>query len=274
MGMSAGQARLLTITQRLNDNERQAQSITNAKIRLSDDTAKVGEEYIQALNATQLNYATYDAEGNKIYQKLTAALLTQYSPLKTQYVIVNSNGQAMVSEEDAGNFENSNSLDEFLKNYDTDDDSAKTWYTNLWYRMNGDKSTKSAPSEQSWTVLSDADLNSTKWIQYALQNGLVTLEVAEYNDTENLENGVDNVEWTSVIYTSALDIVEGEPDDTALAKAEAEYNYALQQIQAKDKEYDNELKSLDTEHTALETEYDSVKQTIDKNVERSFKAFS
>ncbi len=274
MGMSAGQARLLTITQRLNDNERQAQSITNAKMRLSDSTARVGEEYLEALNATQLNYTTYDSEGNKISQKLTAAMLTQYSELKTQYVIVNSYGQAMVSEADAGNFENSNSLEEFLQNYDTDDSSAKNWYTNLWYRMNGNNDTKSPASEQSWTVLSDADLNSTKWIQYALQNGTVTLEVAQYAETSDDENAVDNIEWKSVIYTSALDIVETDADDSTLAKAEAEYNYALQQIQAKDKEYDNELKALDTEHTALETEYDSVKQTIEKNVERSFKAFS
>ena len=45
-------------------------------------------------------------------------------------------------------------------------------------------------------------------------------------------------------------------------------------IQSKDKEYETELKKLDTEHNALQTEYDSIKGVIEKNVERGFKAFS
>ena len=42
----------------------------------------------------------------------------------------------------------------------------------------------------------------------------------------------------------------------------------------KDKKYEQDLKKLDTEHTALQTEYDSIKEVLSKNVERSFKAFS
>ena len=57
-------------------------------------------------------------------------------------------------------------------------------------------------------------------------------------------------------------------------RAEVKYNTALKEIEAKDKQYDTDLKNLDTEHSALQTEYDSIKSTIDKNVERSFKAFS
>lgn len=270
MGMAAGQARLLSITQRLNDNELKAQSITRAKTRLSDSMSAIGDEYIEALNRTQLKYSTYDADGNVSYQKLTGALLTEYSPLKNQYVIVNAFGQAMVSEKDASNFENSSSLEEFLEKYDAN---AKDWYTNLWYRMNGNDDSKSSASQQSWTILSDADMNSSKWIQYALQSGVVTLEQAQYTEQDETENSKENIEWKSVTYTSALDIVE-ESVDTDLAKAEAEYNLALQEIQSKDKVYDSQLKQLDTEHSALETEYDSVKTTVEKNMERSFKAFS
>ena len=74
MGMAAGQARLFSITQRLNDNELKAQSITRAKTRLSDSMSAIGDEYIEALNRTQLKYSTYDADGNVSYQKLTGAL--------------------------------------------------------------------------------------------------------------------------------------------------------------------------------------------------------
>ena len=271
MGMSAAQARLLTITQRINNNELSAQSITNAKTRLSMDTQEISEKYVQALDKEQLNYTYYDAQGNKTTQRLTAALLTQYGELKNQYVIVNSYGQAMVSEEEAENFKNSNNLEEFLEKFDTEDETEKSWYTNLWYRMNGQKDNKSSAIEQSWTVISDADLNSTSWIQHALETGAITLEQAKV-DEENEELN-DKISWVAVSYNSAADITE-TTDDSEIAKAEAEYNYEMQKIQAKDKEYDNELKLLDTEHTALESEYESVKSTLQKNVERSFKTFS
>lgn len=272
MGMSAGQARLLSITQRINDNERRAQSISDAKMRLSDATTEIGNTYIKALNRNQLKFSTYDSDGNKTTQKLTGALLTQYGELKNQYVIVNAAGQAMVSESDSANYKNSKNLEEFLTNYNVDNSGEKTWYTNLWYRMNGDKDDKTSTSEQSWTTLSDSDMNSSKWIQYALESGIVTLEQVKYANSSTNEIN-DKGEWTSVIYTSALDITE-ESDDTDLAKAEAEYNAALQNLESKDKQYDNELKNLDTEHSALQSEYESVQTTIQKNVERSFKAFS
>ena len=65
-----------------------------------------------------------------------------------------------------------------------------------------------------------------------------------------------------------------ETDELAIAKAQADYEDKTKAIQSKDKEHDSDLKKLDTEHNALQTEYDSLKAVIEKNVERSFKAFS
>ena len=42
----------------------------------------------------------------------------------------------------------------------------------------------------------------------------------------------------------------------------------------KDNIFDMQLRKLDTEHNALQTEYDSVKSIIDKNVEKTFNTFS
>ena len=58
MGMSASQARLLTITARLHDVEYQAQSIQNAKIQLATQEDKIQQEYLDALDATTLTYKT------------------------------------------------------------------------------------------------------------------------------------------------------------------------------------------------------------------------
>ena len=48
----------------------------------------------------------------------------------------------------------------------------------------------------------------------------------------------------------------------------------MKDIDAKDSMYDIQLKNIDTEHTALQTEYDSVAKVISKNVEKSFNIFN
>ena len=48
---------------------------------------------------------------------LTGSVLTTYGELKNQYGLINTAGQILVSETDAANFENSNTLEEFLEKY-------------------------------------------------------------------------------------------------------------------------------------------------------------
>ena len=117
MGMSASQARLLSITARLNHVELETQYLSNAKIRLSDSTQKASDKYVAALNKTEYLYNYYNAAGDKITMPLTGAALTTYGELKNQYGLINSAGQILVSETDAANFQNSNTLEEFLEKY-------------------------------------------------------------------------------------------------------------------------------------------------------------
>ena len=74
---------------------------------------------------------------------------------------------------------------------------------------------------------------------------------------------------TYVGYTESTAI-----DSKALAKAEAEYEYKMKQIDQKDEKFDMDLSKLETERTALTTEYDSVKKVIQDNIERTFGIFS
>ena len=50
MGMSASQARLLSITSRMNDIEFKSQQVANTKIRLADESEQVANAYTKALN--------------------------------------------------------------------------------------------------------------------------------------------------------------------------------------------------------------------------------
>lgn len=167
------------------------------------------------------------------------------------------------------------------------DQDASQWYVNLWHRMNGESDFKSgtgaeqgfagwisdSKTNENYTVLEDGLMNSPEWLKFALEHGAITLEKVQFSDPSIAGDGLKNVQWVSTIYSSVTDIVE-QKNEKAATLAEVRYNQAMREIESKDKEYDNQIKLLDTEHNALQTEYDSVKGTIEKNVERTFKAFS
>ena len=560
MGLSASQARLLSITSRLSDNELRSQTITTAKMSLSSRTTEASAAYMDALSSTNLLFTTYDSAGNKVTEKLTGTSLSQYAPLKNQYGLINQNNQILVSELDATNYENSANLEEFLdkygvlqpegsgsivevknpeydvaweeydkeygewkakepnkydekywyettstddelyrkfraasqscynnalggsagcylhvlahlidlecdgddalasaypKNYKTTldqditinafhingsaingagmsddmvevsqavcdtsdviyaaendeikqklidilndpdatqedinneilmnnyyvDDSGEIqlktlkqkcidmfyvlsnyntlgldydsvliplletfqddmeqaftkevfdkdlyeddynawleeepdkpdvayyiekevreiidkdkgqWYVNLWHRMNGESDIKVGTTDENgnvvtddktssglprYKVLEDGLMNSPEWLQYALNNGTITLERVDFTDPTEEGTGLADCTWNSIIWTSSTDITE-EENEAAVAAAEVQYEQALRDIEAKDKQYDNQLKILDTEHNALQTEYDSVKSVIEKTIERNLKLYS
>ena len=178
------------------------------------------------------------------------------------------------------------------------------WYINLWHRMNGPsiykvtlegydngihdpendgtiegdnvKSPTNGRTESGlplYKVLEDGLMNNAEWLQYALRNGKVTLERVDFTEPTEYGTGLDKYTWNSIQWTNAADITESQ-NEAAITKAEVEYEQALNDIQAKDKQYDNQLKILDTEHNALQTEYDSIKSIIEKTVERNLKLYS
>ena len=63
-------------------------------------------------------------------------------------------------------------------------------------------------------------------------------------------------------------------DDTLIAQAEAKYSTEKAKLNSKEETLDMKMKNLDTEISSLTTEYDTVKNTISKNVEKSFKRYN
>ena len=116
----------------------------------------------------------------------------------------------------------------------------------------------------------DAASNSD-WLQNMIQCGKITLEIVntdKTNDKVTFSTSSPSSD-TYVSYTETTSI-----DKTALAKAEAEYEHATKQIDAKDKQYDMKLSELETEREALTTQHDSLKKVISDNIERTFGIFS
>ncbi len=137
MGMAAGQARLLSITSRMSDNELRAQIINNEKMRLATKSSQVSEAYTAALNDAQMMFTNYDADNNATYQQLTFNALTAYNPYNNQYAISNASGQVLVSENDAVNFKAANGdLNKFLGYYGLE--YSTTYFDNLNEYANAD----------------------------------------------------------------------------------------------------------------------------------------
>ncbi len=68
--------------------------------------------------------------------------------------------------------------------------------------------------------------------------------------------------------------VQEVKDERQIAMAEVTYQQRMRDLERKDKMLDMELKKIDTEHNALQTEYDSIKGIISKNIEKTFSMFS
>ena len=126
---------------------------------------------------------------------------------------------------------------------------------------------------QSYAILEDGLMNDPEWIAFALKNSVITMEQVQYSNPNEAGTGLKNVAWTSIVYTSMTEMSE-ETSEKKRTKAEVIYEQAQRDIEELDKKYDNDLKQLDTEHNALQTEYESIQNVINKNVERTFKTFS
>lgn len=187
-------------------------------------------------------------------------------------------------------------------NISLNDKDKAQWYTNLWYSMNGSDTANKVQTttlvynnkeetihtvddiEKSgkggtYEVFEDMNLfKSDDWLQFALEHGMVSMVQAQYTNP-SADSGKfpeltsEGITWKSIIYTNASDI-KSQEDEVAIALAEVKYKNAITEIENKDKKFDQDLKKLDTEHTAIQTEYDSIKEVISKNIDRSFKAFS
>lgn len=126
------------------------------------------------------------------------------------------------------------------------------WYTNLFNKV----------EQSGYKTLEKGLASSQDWIRFALENGIAIIEQLNTVDT-----------WNKITYNSCSDITE-ETNSQRATLAEAEYNKAMNQIQAKDERFDLELKNIDTEHSALQKEYESVQKAMTDNVSRTFKMFS
>lgn len=111
-----------------------------------------------------------------------------------------------------------------------------------------------------WTENSNIDNN--EYLQQMLQSGM--LFISKVKDDGYYYQG----NYATDTYIKEIS------DETAIAQAEAKYNTEKAKLNSKEETLDLKMKNLDTEISSLTTEYDTVKNTISKNIEKSFKRYN
>ena len=300
MGMAASQARLLTITARIHDVEYQAQSIQNHKMQLARMSDDAMQEYLEILDGQELTLSTTGSG----YQVQT--IMVNFNSLMgenrlmgssgQQYAIRNENGALVVSDniyqayQDFKDSSITKTADGFatmmmlggeevedkkvndeLNNPETVDreDSTYQYYAQMFRLI---QYAKDCVSIDSYDDFGNGDAeNNSEFLDSMLRSKGWSIEIIH----DNKKTGEITLQGTSASSDSSLSNTSTkEIDKTALAKAEANYEHTLKQIDAKDKQYDLELSKLETERNALTTQYDSVKKVIEDNIERTFGIFS
>lgn len=272
MGMSASQARMLSLTARMSDLELQGQAISNSKIRLADESEAASRSYSEALDKQKLTVKSF-SDGETSYIDATAYNLTHYHAIsdmdKKQRFIKDAAGRVLVDEEmgqayDAAGGDQQLFLDllnVITEPTDPDYDGEKVnYYTNIFNEIQ---------ESGGYNSPGDNNLNDPEWLQAQVSQGNIFL--VEWDKYGGADGKGDFVEKS---WTSGDNSIQEKDDKTMLAKAEAEYETTMADIQSKDKRFDLQLKEIDTEHQAITNEIESVKNVINKNIERSFKIFN
>ena len=104
--------------------------------------------------------------------------------------------------------------------------------------------------------------DDSNWFTTMVNEGLLFLFK---NDNEGNEYQVNVATDTSL---------QEVTNDIDLKKAEAKYEADMRKINAKDKKFDTDIASLESERNAISTEMDTLKSVAKDNIDRTFKLFS
>lgn len=107
MGMAASQARLLTLTSRLQDIEYKAQNIESQKIALATQQDKLYQDYCDALDATKIQVAFSNGDGTRRFVDANFSTVCGYDANRfMQYSLTNNKtGNVIVDDKTAEAYE-------------------------------------------------------------------------------------------------------------------------------------------------------------------------
>ena len=287
MGLSSSQARLLNLTSRMHQIEYKAAKVEAMKLQMANESSRVYEEYLDALDKTKVQIKTLNTDGSVTYKDIKS-----YAEdfLKAGYAI---NYKGIVY----------------------DGKSYKVDKANNVFAASAEVVTVTAANKDTYPGFNVNDkIALTPDGSYAKVTGTLSAEAALYDfaklcadafGAETAPTGKDvETVITNLINSGDVTIVRKDKaagafpqesheffadfetsvatdtglqevtDEVNLKKAEAKYEADMKKIDAKDRKYDTDLAALDAERNAIKQEMDTLKSVAKDNVERTFKLFS
>ena len=238
MGLSSSQARLLNLTQRMHQLEYKAARLEAMKLQMANESTRVYEDYLDALDKTKVQVKTLTTDGAVTYVDLTSYgqfLTAGYALVYNDHVYTEADGLQKIVNSIANQI-NSATTSVNINNFET----ALTNVINSGYVTIVQARDQGMPKDFTATA-TDADR-------------------LYFTDCE-----------TSISTNTGLQEVT---DEVELKKAEAKYEADMKRIDMKDRKYDSDLAALETERNAIKQEIDTLKTVAKDNVERTFKLFS
>ena len=153
--MAASQARLLSITARLTNNENSGQSISYSKQRLADQTQQITNEYNEALNTTKLTVLTGFNGSEATYTDISYNTMTgpEMAANTKQYVVTDTKGKVLVTKPIADAYTKAGGdYNQFLANlgYSQSDVTVQKTYGNDTPKRTEDQSAAEQKIHEAW----------------------------------------------------------------------------------------------------------------------------
>ena len=237
MGLSSSQARLLNLTARMHQIEYKAAKLEAMKLQMANESSRVYEEYLDALDKTKVQVKKLTTDGSVTYTDLKS-----YSDFTSAGYALMHNGIVYDGTE--------HTFTDLVKaTFDKDADDTKVGqYTPAQFET---IITNLINSGEVIIVTKDKDGN------FHQPDDETVINFSDYETSISTNTGLQEV-----------------TDEVNLKKAEAKYEADMKKIDAKDRKYDTDLAALDTERNAIKQEMDTLKSVARDNVERTFKLFS
>ena len=243
MGLSSSQGRLLMLTSRLSDIQLQETIISQRQNQLAWQSEAVAREYNEATSNYKLEIKIPDAEDEDSFEKES---LTYENMSQMGYLPTNAEGDVYLKKDENG---------EWIIPQDVNGNALLTI----------DESTGKATVGSKTVNVLDGSMylaNDTIIQNLIMNNALFLVDTKTSSEPYSITNLQSDKNIEYVLDTS---------DDAA---AQSKYEYESASISRKDNQLDLELGQLETQHEAVLKEYDSVKEVISNNVDRTFNLFS
>ena len=246
MGLSSSQVRLLNLTNRMHQIEYKAAKLEAEKLQMANESSRVYEDYLEALEKTKIQKKILTTDGSVTYTDISSYQDFINAGYALQYNGTTYSASTAVAFESDG---------KTLKSTQT---------ANSFGQLLLDLGIK---------ILSG---NFENVITNIINSGQVTIvseKVASDGTKSFLQPTADDFDIyeTSVATNTGLREVT---DESLLKKAEAKYEADMKKIDMKDRKYDSDLAALDAERNAIKQEMETLKTVAKENVERTFKLFS